>query len=350
MRVDYLIVGAGIAGSVLADHLIKAGKEVLVIDDASKSNSSKVAGGLYNPITGRQMVKTWNCDNLFDYLIPYYRGLEKELNATFMHDIPIYRPFFSFEEQNEWMAKSADASYQHYIKAIKSKPEWSEEVSNPYGGLLLDNSGYLDTAAFLKVYREKLRNQGALVETDFQFERLKRVSDKFSYDEIEAERIVFCDGRTGKENPYFSWLPFSLVKGELLFMKSDVIPRVIYNRGVFVIPLKNGLVKCGSTYEHKQLDEKPTNQAQNELVRRVNKLINFSFEIVDQKAGVRPATKDRKPFIGQHPNEQGVWIFNGLGTKGVSLAPYYAKQFVSHLEEGKPLDAEVNIERFFSLF
>lgn len=349
MQAEYLIVGAGIAGSVLTDHLLKAGKSVVVIDDPTKSNSSRVAGGLYNPITGRQMVKTWNCDPLFDYLIPYYQGLEKNLGTRFLYDIPIYRPFFSIEEQNEWMSKSAEAGFAPYIKDIKTKPTWSDEVINPHGGLVLDKSGYLDTAVFLNSFRNKLQSQSMLIEEDFSFGDLIRLEKGFDYKGIAVEKVIFCDGRLSTNNPYFSWLPFSLVKGELLFLKSTVMPRVIYNRGVFVIPVGDGALKCGSTYEHNQLDEIPTKKAQNELLERVQKLVKFDFEVVEQKAGVRPATKDRKPFIGEHPNEKDVWIFNGLGTKGVSLAPFYARQLVGYLNGQEALDDEVNIERFFSL-
>lgn len=338
------------AGCILADHLMKAGKKVLVIDDPSMSNSSKVAGGLYNPITGRKMVKTWNCDALFDYLIPYYKGLESELGSKFIHDIHIYRPFFSIEEQNEWMAKSAEEGHAGYVRDIKSKPSWTDEVNNPFGGLLLDKSGYVDTSALLSSLKSRFTLEGAFREERFEFEKLQRSKDSFQYEGQTFDRIVFCDGKLSENNPFFSWLPLSLVKGELLFIKSSVNPRVIYNRGVFVIPLGNGVCKCGSTYNHQDLSEIPTKSAKDELIERVQNLVGFGFEVIDQKAGVRPATKDRKPFIGEHPEKKGIWIFNGLGTKGVSLAPYYAKQLVGHLEGFERLDDEVNIERFFSLF
>lgn len=345
-----MIVGAGLAGSVLADHLMKAGKKILVMDDRTKSNSSRVAGGLYNPITGRKMVKTWNCDALFDYLIPYYSSLEEELGSKFLYDIPIYRPFFSIEEQNEWMAKSAEDVYAPYVQKVEPKPKWEDEVQNDYGGLLLNKSGYLDTEVFLNSLKEKFRESNILLESAFEFSLLERVKGGFSYQGLEFEKLIFCDGRLGNENPYFSWLPFNLVKGELLFIKTNVKPRVIYNRGVFVIPLEGGMCKCGSTYDHKDLTEIPTKKAKEELLERVKKLINFDFEVLDQKAGIRPATKDRKPIIGEHPKEKGIWIFNGLGTKGVSLAPFYARQLVRHLDAKERLDDEVNIERFFSLF
>ena len=96
MRVDYLVVGAGIAGSVLARQLLEMGKRVMVIDEPSLSNSSKVAGGLYNPITGRKMVKTWNGDVLFEYLDGFYREWENDLDESFFYSIPIYSPFFSW--------------------------------------------------------------------------------------------------------------------------------------------------------------------------------------------------------------------------------------------------------------
>ena len=56
---DYLIVGMGLAGSALAYFLSKNGKKIALIDNNIDQTSSKIAAGLYNPITGRKMVKTW---------------------------------------------------------------------------------------------------------------------------------------------------------------------------------------------------------------------------------------------------------------------------------------------------
>ncbi len=349
MRTDFLIIGAGLAGNILTDHLLKAGKSVEVLDDPSLSNSSKVAGGLYNPITGREMVKTWNCDNLFDYLIPYYQDLEKELAAKFLIDRPIYRPFLSFEEQNEWMARSVDSQFSPYINEILTKPSYPE-VNDPYGGLLLDNSGYLNTSKFLEAVQNNLKERKLLINETFNADNLDSFEDHFEYGGKSYGHVIFCDGRLSVNNPFFSWLPFSLVKGELLFVRSNVTPKVVHNRGIFVIPLENGLLKCGSTYDHQDLDENPTFHKAEELKSKVSKLMNFEFEIIDQKAGVRPASRDRKPFIGEHPTIKRMWVFNGFGTKGVSLIPYYAKQFVERLNNKKELDKEVNIERYFSLF
>ena len=350
VKVDYLVVGQGIAGTVITEHLISAGLRVHVIDDPHYSNSSKVAGGLYNPITGRKMVKTWNCDVLFDYLIPFYRKLELKLETNFLFEIPIYRPFYSNEEYNEWMGKSAEPAYGRYIKSIHGQHVFANHLHDSFGGIILNESGYLDTRKMVRAYRNYLAQHGMISDLPFGYEKLELSDDGVVYGDFHASKIIFSEGRFQDENPWFDWLPQKPVKGELIWIKSQEEIEHIYNRGVFLIPLSDGICKVGATYDHEKLDELTTEKAQSQLINRLRKLISFEFQVVDQKAGVRPATIDRKPFIGKHPQFKNVVIFNGLGAKGVSLAPYYANQLLLHLEKNMDLDDEVNIARFFSLF
>lgn len=350
MEVDYLVVGQGLAGTVFSEHVIQSGKSVMVVDDPSLSNSSKVAAGLYNPITGRKLVKTWNCDRLFDYLVPFYKGLEGKLQSEFLVEMPIYRPFPSVEELNEWMGKSAEASYAPYVKEIKSTPSFTDDIRNDSGGILLNKSGYVNTDKLVNCYRAYLENEGLFLKDKFDHTQLIIEDDGIRYKEISAKRIVFADGRSVENNAYFDWLPLRPVKGELLYIRTNAVFDVIYNKGVFVIPLSDGICKVGATYDNKNLEEVITSEAKEELVSKLRELVKFDFEVVEQKVGIRPATKDRKPFVGLHPEYENLAIFNGLGAKGVSLAPFYAKQLLAHLEHGYELDKEVNIERFFSLF
>ena len=351
MQVDYLIVGQGIAGTVFCEHVLKAGKSVAIIDDPALSNSSRVAGGLYNPITGRKMVKTWNCDQLFGYLEPFYQELEEKLATRFLIEKPIYRPFLSTEELNEWMGKSAEEAFIPYINEIKSTPAYFKDIYDPHGGILLNQCGYLDTATMIKAYGRFLQDSEITYRHEkFVYAELEVLANEVRYRGLSARQLVFTDGRLMGENPYFSWLPLNPVKGELLYIKTEHQFEVIYNRGVFVIPLSGGICKVGATYDHQNLDESVTSKGKEELKHRLRQLVKFDFEVIDQKAGIRPATIDRKPFVGVHPQHERLAIFNGLGTKGVSLAPFYAKQLLDCLEFGGQIDAEVNIERFFSLF
>lgn len=349
MCIDYLIVGQGIAGSILAEHCLRKGLKIRVIAAPHLSNASLVAGGLYNPITGRKMVKTWNCDALFDYLIPFYEQLEKTLNQRFLHDLPIYRPFLSIEAQNEWMGKSAETGFDRYIEKTFSQGSF-DQLKDEFGGILLKRSGYLDTKRFVEAYGSYLKGKELLVEEAFDPSAIVRNGEEIQYKAFRPKGIIFCEGTAVENNPLFNWLPFRPVKGELLTIESHHQPKVIYNRGVFVIGKEVPFATVGATYDHNDLNLVATERGRNQLIEKLDKLINYEYKVVDQKVGIRPATKDRRPIIGRHPREENMYIFNGLGAKGVSLAPYYASQLVNHLLNQAKLDDEVNIKRYFSLF
>lgn len=350
MEVDYMIVGQGIAGTVLADHLLKEGLKVKVYDDCAQSNSSRVAGGLYNPITGRKMVKTWLADDLFPYLIDYYKSFEARLATRFLIDTPIYRPFVSIEELNEWMGKSSDPTFQPFIKEVSAKPKYGNHIKDDFGGLLLNQSGYLDTKEMLSSFRTYLLASNALEEQVFDTDEVELDQEGVSYRGCKASKLIFCDGPLLSSNKYFEWLPLSPVKGEMLFVKVSEDFEAIYNRGVFIIPIGDGICKVGATYDHFNLDQTTTERGKNQLIDKLDGLMKIPYEVIDQVAGVRPATKDRRPFVGIHPEYSQLGVFGGLGTKGVSLAPLFAKQFVEHMTKSGELKMEANIQRFFSLY
>ncbi|MEX2335908.1 MAG: FAD-binding oxidoreductase [Fulvivirga sp.] len=346
---DYIIVGQGLAGSALSYQLIKARKKVLVIDDDRPITSSKVAAGLYNPVTGRKMVKTWKADLLFPYLITFYKELEQVCSAKFLVEMPIYRPFISYEEQNEWMGKSASDEFTPYIKAIHRHRLYSFS-NDAYGGLELARSGYLQVRSFLSAYRAYLKSITAIEIEKFNPLDLVLNQEYVSYKTYRASRIIFCDGLGAMENAFFDWIPFHPVKGEILLIETDMPLKGILNRGVFVIPVDEDTFRVGSNYDNNDMTTEITSKAREEIIRRLNELVNVPYNIVKQEAGIRPAIKDRRPILGLHPHYKTIGVLNGLGAKGVSLAPYFSKHFVEFLENGKELLPEVNINRYFSLY
>ena len=111
------------------------------------------------------------------------------------------------------------------------------------------------------------------------------------------------------------------------------------------LPQKN-LYYIGATHEWKFDDALPSEKGKNQLLESLSAVLNLPFKIVEHKAAIRPTVKDRRPFIGFHPKNSIVGIFNGMGTKGISLAPYFAKHFTENLLQQKPLLKEVDINRF----
>jgi len=160
-----------------------------------------------------------------------------------------------------------------------------------------------------------------------------------------ARRVIFCEGPQVEQNPFFRTLPFRPVKGELLRVSVHQPLDVIYNRRIFILPQAAHEAIIGATYEWQDTSLAPTIKARNILEERLGSIFRLSYTIRDQPVGIRPATFDRRPFIGLHPQYPQLAIFNGLGAKGVSLAPYLAKVFVEHLLLKKELPREVQLSR-----
>lgn len=345
MEIDFLLIGQGLAGTALGYRLKQRGYSIKIMDTPADNQSSRVAAGLFNPVTGRKMVKTWNADLLFPEIIPFYSELEQLTEQQFLTVQSIYRPFLSVEEQNEWMGHSADEAFQPYLKAIVQESQ-SEYLQDPYGGVYLKNSGWLDIVSFLDAMKGYFGED--LILRKFAEEQFRLENGKWTDGEIVTGNLIFCSGVKAMETRFFSELPFAPVKGEILEVRQDFTPDYIVNRGVFRVPLSEGLHRVGSTYTWHDLDQGPTERAKKELTERLASLVKLPVEkYVSHKTGIRPATKDRKPFLGKHPDHPNVYLFDGFGAKGVSLIPYFSKIMMHHLVDQSPIPSDVDIARYF---
>lgn len=347
-HVDYMIIGQGLAGSAVALQLLKLRKRILVIDQPGHNTSSRIAAGLFNPITGRKMLKTWMADKLFPYLHRHYLGVEALTGTRFYYPLPLYRPFLSIEEQNEWMAKSAEEEYIPFIERVSAHPAHSG-VNDLYGGLLLKQCGYLDTTRYLSSVRNLIERGGIFLEDHAAGNELHVHSDGVEYKNYAADRVIFCNGI--QRNGLFDWLPIRPLKGETIKIKTFLGKELIINRGVYMVPLtQEGEWRVGATYNFKDETQSATENGRLELVAKLNELIHKPYEILGQEWGFRPTTPDRRPILGQHPELRSAFTFNGMGTKGVSLAPFFSEILVHSIENGVPLNKEVGIERYNVLY
>ncbi|WP_276373220.1 FAD-dependent oxidoreductase [Chryseolinea sp. H1M3-3] len=347
-HIDYVIVGQGLAGSAVALQLLKRQKKILVIDRPCANSSSRVAAGLFNPVTGRNLVKTWMADQLFPYFQKFYQAAEALTRQKFFHQMPLYRPFGSIEEQNEWMAKSADPIYQGYVREIYTHPT-HKNVKDVFGGLMLNQCGYLDTIPYLEAVRTFIKSNALFLEESLDDDLLEIGENSIRYKGHEASNLIFCQGI--ESNQWFKWVPILPLKGETIRIESHRSENIIINRGVYAVPVnQKGTWRVGATYSLTDNVKDITDQARAELTSKMDELVSFPYTVVDQEWGIRPTTHDRKPVLGQHPEHKVLYIFNGLGPKGVSLAPYFSEILVQSIENHQSLNKEVNIERYKLLY
>ena len=349
--IDYIIVGQGIAGSLLAYKLLKADKKILLLNDESLPTSSQVAGGMFNPITGKNLDKTWLADKIFPYQRSFYHSLEKEFNASFYHETNLYRPFANEQQQRHFLRLTDEYDLGNYIKIIQTQNTDYQDITNELGGLYTKSAGWVNVPKMIACFHEYFIKQAIYQAEKFAYEELKVSENKVIYKNIEAKRIIFCEGFYASKNPLFNWIPFNPAKGETLLadVEEYKITEII-NQGFWIIPLGGNKCRFGSTYIWDKLDWETTESGRELITSKIDKFLLKSYKITNQEAGIRPTTKDRRPFMGNHPAHSNVYVFNGLGTKGVSLAPYFAEEMLCFLEKNKVLISDANIERFYSLY
>lgn len=345
--VDTIIVGQGIAGTLIYDQLTDRGEKAVIIDNCFKGNSSLVAAGMFNPIVFKRLNKSWKADELLPKATKVYSNLQEKLGEKILFPLDVIRVFANHEQQNDWLARSGEVGYTNYLtnKSVNDLIQNNIEASFGYG--VLKEGGWVNLNVMLNKFRAKLKENNSLLEEAFDYDQLVIKENKFLYKEIEAKKVVFCEGNQVRNNPWFNYLPFTLTKGELLTIRIDNLETdKILNKGFFVLPVGNNLYKVGSTYNWKDKTNIPTEEGKNELLKKLQSLLDHPFEIIEHQAGVRPTTKDRRPIIGGHNEISNLYVFNGLGTKGVMIAPYFVDQFCDFLEGKSQLDSEVDLNRF----
>lgn len=345
MQTDYIIVGQGICGTLLSWCLMKEGKSVVVIDEPQPFTAGKVASGLINPVTGMRVVKSWMIDELLPEAMAMYYEIGRRFDAKIINPCSVLE-FYPDIKYRDAFAERA-TQYPEYLHTDVDSADWEAMFNFHYGIGRISSTAIINMRLLQARWREHLRTVGWLIEEKFDQSKLIATPEKVTYKGITAEKIIFCDGAAGLDNPYFSRLPFSLNKGEILLASIPDLPRqFVYKHGLKIAPWENDLFWIGSSFEW-TFDNLDTSAAFREKTEwQLKNWLKLPFTIEDQWASVRPATVDHKPFAGFHPLHPSVGILNGMGAKGCSQAPYFAQSLASHLVHDTPMHKEADVSRY----
>jgi len=346
MSKSYIVVGQGLAGSILAYEFIKQGHTVTIIDSHSGARSSRVAAGIFHPLVFKRTTLTWKYEVLFDFLEEYYPELEKKLGGKFYHPMPYLRYFASQGERENWLKFMADDEYKSFLGEVVDESPIAG-VTSTFGVGLVKRSGWVNTNSLLDCFEIYFIEKEILIVDKFDYNLIQFIGDKVVYKHLVADKIIFAEGYGITQNPYFNYLPLKATKGQVLTFEVDGLAEEnIINRKVFALPLGDKQFKVGATYEWEWEHEEPTPELRLDLETKLTGLVDLPFEVVSHQAGIRPSVHDRRPLIGLHPQHPQLAVFNGMGSKGVMIAPYFAREFAGYLNNSSELDKEVDIKRF----
>jgi glycine/D-amino acid oxidase-like deaminating enzyme len=347
MTVDYLIAGQGISGTWLGYYLLKENKSIVVFDKQNLQSASNVASGLINPVTGRRVVTTWMAEKLLPFVLKEYNAISDAFNTKFISQKNIL-VFPSAPDLHQAFKGRMNENNGYIKRPSLNKEELTTDFNFPFDVFEITPCYVIQMRELLQSYREYLQKRNILYDEIFD-ENLLTIKDGFiQYKNIKAKKIIYADGIQSAQSKYWRNLPFVQNKGQALILEIDNLnTSYIYKFGhLTVIPLRENLWWAGSSNELTFQTTAPTEDFYKRTASSLQAILRKGFKIKEHWSSLRPATVERRPFAGFHPLYKEIAILNGMGSKGCSLAPWFAKELAENLVHGKPIDPLADIQRF----
>lgn len=344
-NIENIIVGGGLAGTWMAYQFVKSSKSFVLIDSEGHSKSSFVAAGIFNPLVPGKQKLSYKADEIYPFLGKKYHEIEGFIHEKVMNKMTISYIIDTLRELNDWAALSESHIYKDFV--IMRNERIADHIISDFGVLEIQDTGWIDIPLLIQSFRKKLMEINAYINEDFNVDELTYDEQGFNYKDIRATNIIFCQGTAALKNPLTANIKLKPVKGEVLSIKSEeVIEGTIPQNGVFLVPLGNNIYRVGSNFTWENLDYSPTDKARDEILSKLTNWYKAPFDVLDQTAGIRPASVDRRPLLGRLSFHNNAYILNGLGSKGVALAPFYSQMLYKYIYDEAPIDSEVDVQRF----
>lgn len=336
---DVIIIGQGLAGTVLSEVLAARGIRVMILDAPLEGRASHVAAGLVNPIALRRTVATWRASEMLAIAGAFYRELEQRYDARFWHPIPMVELFPTAKEAGIWQSRMKEPELMRLIDRGPATDPVVAELYQPYGHGVVQRCAWLDVKRMLALHRERWMMNAALQERRVDPGDVRPIPGGHGVFDVSAPLVVWCTGAFAR------WPGLVPVKGEGLTVRiPDLRLKSAVHRGVFILPIGGDRYRVGATFTWEQVWAGPTEEARRWLLDKLERVVARPVEVEEHWAGVRPASRDRRPMLGRTSDHEA--LMNGLGSRGVLLAPWCAQHLVAHLLNDAPLDPEVDPRRF----
>lgn len=336
---DVIIIGQGLAGTVLSETLSARGLRVVIYDVPKEGRASHVAAGLVNPIVMRRTIPSWRASEMLAIAGAFYRELEQRYDTRFWSPIELVELFPTAKEAGIWQLRLKDPDIARMLGEGPASDPALSELYQPYGHGVVRRCAWLDVRKLLQAHRERWSENGSLVEREVSGQDIHAIQGGIRIHDSSAPWVVNCIG------PRAEGAFLVPVRGEGLTVHIEGLRlKSAVHRGVFLLPMGEDRYRVGATFAWDNVWSGPTEEARRWLLDKVERVVQRPVEIEDHWAGVRPASRDRRPVLGRMARHEA--ILNGLGSRGVLLAPWSAQHLTGHLLDGTPLDPEVDVARF----
>lgn len=295
----------------------------MMIDSGKKNTASRIAAGMFSSISGKRKTVDEEMLEKQKFAIAVYRQMEKLLQQKFLHEENIHHLFHSEIEKVETLERIKD---ENFSRQIQLNPVHIENIKDEHGAIEIKNSGWLNCSLMLNVYRDYLTANNSYTVADFNYNTLEIKNNKFCYHDFEAANIIFCEGYHANKNPFFKDETIIPCKGDVLTLQhaNKGNKNIVKRNGCYLVPADEDTIKAGSTYLWNNDDEQLLQSGSDEIKKNVSNILADDYKIINHETAIRPTTKNRAVIAKRHPLHKNMFMLNGLGTKGVVQAPWYA--------------------------
>lgn len=339
-NVDYIIVGGGYAGIFFAHQLIAHNKS-FVLFSGDQKGASKVSAGVINPVVLKKFTTFWLAEQQIDFLTKTMSEIETYTGKNYLINENIHRIFHDEKEKELWLGKTETEELGPFLN-----PDFEvlETITNPFGTGSVKKSARLNVDAFFNDFFIYFKENNHLIQEEFDYSQLS----ENTYKDFTFKNIVFCEGMGVRANPFFNDIQVIPNKGHHLKVKLSVKLNHQYTlkKKHFLFPLNGDVCYYGGTYDPNERDDEVDEFKREELIVGLQEFYPHNFEIEEINYGFRPTVKDRRPILGNHPEYENYFIYNGLGARGILNGCYFSQELFEHIENGKELMPEIDLKRF----
>ncbi len=331
---DVIIVGGGVIGMLTARFLHNAGLDVMLVEQNELGRESTWAGGgILSPLYPWRYSAP--ISSLARYSQQHYPDLCAKLEEETGIDPQWIRSGIVFTGDNElaeaqtWAREwGYDLQHlAHHAEVSDCEPRIADSIQQ---GLFMPELGQVrnpriaeSLRTYLRLHPITLAEHTAVTSLAVENGRISGVHLGSEF--FKAKQVVIASGAWTSLFPELQAANVDVrpVLGQMILLRGsrNWLNRIVLHNGHYLIPRQDGRILCGSTLEMTGFDKRTTAEVQAELYETACNIMPAlrGLPVLNHWSGLRPGSPNGVPYIGQHPEIEGLFVNAGHYRYGVTM-------------------------------
>jgi tRNA 5-methylaminomethyl-2-thiouridine biosynthesis bifunctional protein len=340
-----VVIGAGLAGTLVAERLASRGWSVALVDARDAAAPRRV--GIVRPIVNlRDALNAQASRGAFLYAIDHFRALQRDGYHLVWEPCGVLQLAQDDEEAVRLAAIAAAHGYPpDFLDAVdagRARSLAGRDVARggwwfPSGAVVAVDS--LAVASHARAGASVTRHFGRFVASIEREGRDDwRALDRNGRVIAEAPLVVIANAVDAARLVPSARLPLHAVRGQVTLLARDAARRleIVVSGNGYVAPLPDGGHVVGATYQHDDFDTSVRAGDHRANLERAEALLpgfthGIEIAALQGATGFRATVPDRLPIYGA-TEVDGVLVATGLGSRGLLWAPLGAELLACELE------------------